>query len=364
MNQEKYRNMNIEERISGFESLGKYLKEYVTLQTENSTDNSLDESHFKQFDDSVKQAESENPWFTRENIIIALKNISDSIERKKIEQFAKRYEKDLWRYGKTRTIGVVMAGNIPLVGFHDFFCILLAGHRFLGKLSSEDSRLLPAIAEVLARISPGFVNLISFSDKRLEGFDSIIATGSNNTYRYFEYYFGKYPNILRKNRNGVAVLTGKESMEELSGLADDIFIFFGKGCRNVSKLYLPEGYDFQLFMEPFSRYGHLSDHNKYRNNYDYYRTIYIIDKTDYIDLGNLLLIESLNIPSRVSVVNFEYYNDPGVVKAILREKEEQVQCIVCQNEIVPAAIKPGKTQCPELWDYADGIDTMEFLLNL
>jgi hypothetical protein len=189
--------MKIEERISGFESLGKYLKEYVSLHTGNYITHSTVGSIFPDLENAVNQAEVENPWFTRENILIALKNISISLEKPKIEHFTQRYAERLFNLKASRTIGVVMAGNIPLVGFHDFLCILMAGQRFLGKLSTEDLHLLPSIADMLIRINPEFNDLISFTDERLSGFDSIIATGSNNTYRYFEYYFGKHPHILQ-----------------------------------------------------------------------------------------------------------------------------------------------------------------------
>jgi hypothetical protein len=356
--------MKIEERISGFESLGKYLKEYVSLHTGNYITHSTVGSIFPDLENAVNQAEVENPWFTRENILIALKNISISLEKPKIEHFTQRYAERLFNLKASRTIGVVMAGNIPLVGFHDFLCILMAGQRFLGKLSTEDLHLLPSIADMLIRINPEFNDLISFTDERLSGFDSIIATGSNNTYRYFEYYFGKHPHILRKNRNGVAILTGKETKEELSGLADDIFMFFGKGCRNISKIYLPKGYDFQLLQEPFARYSHFYNHHKYRNNYDYYKTIYIIDKIPFTDTGHLLLIENMRTSSPVSVINYEYYEDFLLFKDILFGMKDQVQCIICHDDKVFDSIKPGNAQCPELWDYADGVDTMEFLLNL
>jgi len=356
--------MQIEERISGFEFLGKYLKEYISLQTGNFISHSTEGSIFTNLENAVNQAETENPWFTRKNILTSLKNISTSLEIQNIEHFTQRYAKRLLNLKTPRTIGVIMAGNIPAVGFHDFFCILLAGHRFLGKLSSEDSRLLPAIADIIIRINPEFNNLISFTDQKFNEFDAIIATGSNNTYRYFEYYFGKYPHILRKNRNGIAILTGRETLEELSGLADDIFMFFGKGCRSISKLFLPQGYDFKLLLEPFSRYNHLFNHHKYRNNYDYYKTIYIIDKIPFIDMGHLLLIESMNTASPVSVVNYEYYDHLVLFKDILQGMKDQIQCIVCHDEMVFTSIKPGNAQCPELWDYADRVDTMEFLLNL
>jgi hypothetical protein len=356
--------MQIEDRISCFESLGKYLKEYVRLQDKNFVSQSTEDGRFSNLENAVKQAEIENPWFTKGNIIIAIKNISISLERPKIEHFTQRYAKRFFDKKKSRTIGVIMAGNIPVVGFHDFFCILMAGHRFLGKLSSGDSRLLPSIADILIGINPEFNNQILFSNERLRDFDAMIATGSNNTYRYFEYYFGKYPHILRKNRNGIALLTGRETREELSGLADDIFMFFGKGCRSISKLYLPKGYDFQRFLDPFARYNQIFNHHKYRNNYDYCKTIYILDKIPFIDMGYLLMIESMDTASPVSVVNYEYYDDLLLIKDDLQGMYDRIQCIVCHDENVSNAIKPGNAQCPELWDYADGVDTMEFLLNL
>ena len=356
--------MEIEDRISAFDSLSKYLKEYVSLQTGNFISHSTEETIFRNLDRAVRQAELENPWFTRENILLALKNISVSLEKPKIENFTSRYSERLLHSRTSLTIGVVMAGNIPVVGFHDFFCILLAGHRFLGKLSHEDCQLLPAIADILISINSEFNDLISFTDERLKDFDSIIATGSNNTYRYFEYYFGKYPHILRKNRNGVAILTGTETKEELSGLADDVFTFFGKGCRNISKLYLPKGFNFQLFQEPFSKYSHFFNHHKYRNNYDYYKAIYLMDKIPFIDMGHLLLIQNREAASPVSVLHYENYDNLSLLNDILAGMKEQIQCIVCHDVKVSSSIKPGNAQCPELWDYADGIDTMEFLLNL
>jgi Acyl-CoA reductase (LuxC) len=356
--------MNIKERISNFESLGIYLKKYVSLQNGNFLNHSSERSILKNLDSAVSQAEIENPWFTRENIMIALRNISISLERVRIEQFIHRYAEERINHQASQTIGVVMAGNIPVVGFHDFFCILMVGHHFLGKLSSEDSRLLPAIADILIGINPEFNSLISFSKDRITDFDAIIATGNNNTYRYFEYYFGKYPHILRKNHNGVAILTGMETKEELLGLADDIFIFFGKGCRSISKLYLPEGYNFQLLQEPFARYNHLFNHHKYRNNYDYYKILYLIDKIPLIDMGQVLLIESMNTASPVSVINYEFYNDLLKLKNKFTVTEEQIQCIVCHDPAVSGSVKPGNAQSPELWDYADRVDTMKFLLNL
>jgi hypothetical protein len=257
-----------------------------------------------------------------------------------------------------------MAGNIPLVGFHDFFCTLVTGHRFIGKLSSDDLHLLPALAEILCFIDPGFGDLISFTEDKLSGYNAVIATGSNNTNRYFEYYFGKYPHILRKSRNGLAIITGHETMDELNGLSDDIFIYFGRGCRSISKLYVPEQFDFNLFTEPFNKYNHLADHNKFINNYTYHKAIFLMDKTRFIDFGHLLLVESSELASPVSVVYYEYYKEIEDLRMSLTDLNDRIQCIVSSDETLSRSVRPGATQQPELLDYADGIDTMEFLLNL
>jgi hypothetical protein len=356
--------MKIEEKISAFISLGKYLKEYVNLKAEVKNKHLTEKTVFSVLENAVSNAEIENPWFTRENIFVALENISISLDKSKLDLFIQPYSEKLVNMKTPGRIGVVMAGNIPLVGFHDFLCVLLSGHRFLGKSSSQDSHLLPAIAELLIMINPDFGNLILFSEERLTGFDAIIASGSNNSYRYFEYYFGKYPHILRKNRNGVAILSGTETGDEMAGIADDIFIFFGRGCRSISKLYLPEHFDFELLAEPLKKYSHYIDYHKYGNNYNYYKAIYLLDKVPFIDIGHALLVENSEIASPVSVIYYEYYQDLPKLKDKLTAMEEQIQCIVCRDPKVSGSIKPGQSQHPELWDYADGIDTMEFLLNL
>jgi hypothetical protein len=356
--------MKIEERISSFETLGKYLKEYLNLEAEGKDEHLTDKTVFSILENAVSNAESKNPWFTRENILIALRNISVSLEKSKIELFIQPYSEKLVNLKTPATIGVVMAGNIPLVGFHDFFSVLLSGHCFLGKLSSEDANLIPAIADILFMINPEYRNLIAFSEEKITGFDAIIATGSNNSYRYFEYYFGKYPHILRKNRNGIAILTGSETIDEMAGLADDIFIFFGRGCRNISKLYLPEEFNFELLAKSFRKYDHYTNHHKFHNNYDYHKAIYLLDKIPFIDMGHSLLVENSEMASPVSVIYYEYYKDRFTLAAKLTEMKDQIQCIVCCDPEISGSIKPGQGQHPELWDYADGIDTMEFLLNL
>jgi hypothetical protein len=274
------------------------------------------------------------------------------------------YDSDIQLVNPKR-IAVIMAGNIPLVGFHDFLSVLLSGHYFIGKLSSEDKILLPAIAKVLCQIEPLFMPRIQFTESVLKDFDAIVATGSNNTARYFEYYFTKYPHIIRKNRNGVAVLTGDESDEVLERLGADICMYFGLGCRNVSKIFVPTGYDpKKLFkaIEPFVKV--LSDHHKYMNNYSYHSSIYLLNQTPYLDNGVMILTESERFSSPISVLFYEFYENSESLQKKLIDDLEMVQCIVNESFISEKTVTFGSTQSPGLSDYADGIDTMKFLTEL
>jgi hypothetical protein len=249
------------------------------------------------------------------------------------------------------------------VGFHDFLSVLISGHKVLAKLSSNDKQLLPYLTGQLLVIEPGFQEFISFTEEKLENFDAVIATGSNNTARYFDYYFGKYPNIIRKNRNSVAVLNGTESAEQLEALANDIFRFFGLGCRNVSKLFIPKDYNFDNFFKAMFTWKHVINDHKYINNYDYNKAVYLMSLLPVLDNEFLLLKEDSGYSSPISVVFYEYYEDTEILRQKLDENSESIQCVVADGGIV-AAIPFGKTQSPQLWDYADGVDTLDFLLKL
>ena len=262
------------------------------------------------------------------------------------------------------TVAVVMAGNVPAVGFHDFLSVLFAGHRFLGKLSSEDNKLMPAIAEVLIALEPVFADAIRFTGETIKGFDAVIATGSNNSSRYFEYYFGKYPHIIRKNRNGVAVLTGRENEEKLRKLSEDIFLYFGLGCRNVAFLYVPFDYDFSLLLKVLSERKELTDNNKYFNNYEYNKAIFLVNNTAHFDTGNLILTEQSQYGSPVSVLHYAYYRDAGSLRNELMLNRDKIQCVVADEGVWDGAVPFGKSQVPMLWEYADNTDTVEFLLSL
>lgn len=348
--------LSIEKRIAAFTGLGILLKscsDDSIISLKNQTGKLVG---------LIKDSHLENPWFTGENVRHALYSIGLSLEETKIRKWLRAY--DLENINTPKRVGVVMAGNIPLVGFHDFLCVLISGHRFIGKLSSDDNKLLPAIAEILVDIEPGFKDRIEFAGDKLQGFDAIIATGSNNTARYFEYYFGKYPHIIRKNRNGVAVFTGNETKAELTGFGKDLFLYFGMGCRSVAKVFVPKGYAFDKFFKAISGYRYVGDHNKYYNNYEYYRSIYLINQVSHFDNGFLLVKHDDSYSSPPSVLFYEEYEDISGLRNRLMVEKEQIQCIVGNTNEIENCITFGQAQNPDLWDYADGTDTMKFLINL
>jgi hypothetical protein len=303
-----------------------------------------------------------NAWFTPQSVSQAIEGISVILEENSLSKWFKQYH--IPDNSTLRRIGVVMAGNIPAVGFHDFLCVLISGNIFVGKLSEADRFLLPAIAKLLIAIDARFDSLINFTTERLIGFDSVIATGSANTSRYFEYYFGKYPHIIRSNRNSIAVLTGNETTEELELLGSDIFNYFGLGCRNVSMIFVPDNYNFGKFLEVLADKKELINHSKYFNNYEYNKAIMLINRVIHYDNGIVLLKEEDSINSPVSVLHYHFYKDESDVKQWIVTNSENIQCIVSGNENILKSIPFGKSQLPEVSDYADGIDTLKFLLSL
>jgi hypothetical protein len=304
-----------------------------------------------------------NPWFVADFVRTALDAVMhEMLDEEKLKQWLSRYELKAVK----KTVGLVMAGNVPLVGFHDFLCCYVAGCSMKVKLSGKDDELFPFIINMLAEIDPGLRDRYEAVEK-LQDFDCVIATGSDNTNRSFEYYFRNYPKILRKNRNSVAILTGEETAAELEKLADDIFLYFGFGCRNVSKLYVPAGYDFTTLFPYFEKYKWLHMHGKYMNNYDYNRTVLLLNKTAHLANEFVMLVENPAIASPISTVHFEYWKDIETLKVRLRENAAKIQCVVANKPEIwemPSVVRFGQSQHPELWDYADGVDTMEFLLGL
>ncbi|MGN6569220.1 MAG: acyl-CoA reductase [Flavipsychrobacter sp.] len=295
-----------------------------------------------------------NTWFTPTQIELATTNIATQfLQKDKLEAWVAQYKLPQTE----KLIGIVMAGNIPLVGFHDFLCGFVCGHKLLLKLSSKDSVLISHLIHKLSEWEPQVLEQVRVSEM-LKDCDAYIATGSNNTARYFEQYFAKYPHIIRKNRTSVALLTGRETEDELAKLADDVFTYFGLGCRNVTQICVPQGYDFTKLLEVFHRYDDYIQHSKYKNNYDYQLAVYLLNRVAYLTNGSILLVENALPFSAVSVLHYRYYdNKQELVKEL--ETSDDIQCIV-GNEFTPF----GAAQSPALSDYADGVDTMAFLCGL
>lgn len=303
-----------------------------------------------------ERAGYENGWFIPEFVNRAVDNITSAFLN---EELLTGWARDAGMDGRPpKTVGIIMAGNIPLVGFHDFLAVFVSGHRQVIKLSSKDQVLMQHLVEVLTGFDPGVSEWVKFADM-LKGCDAYIATGSNNTSRYFEYYFGKYPCIIRRNKTSVAVLTGRETGEELEKLADDIYLYFGLGCRNVTKIYVPEGYDFVPLLNAGKKYSPLADHHKYKNNYDYNLALHILNNKFYMTNGALLLVEETPVFSPVSQLNYEYYQANEQLQAKLEAVKEDIQCITGHGYI-----PFGGAQCPGLNDWADGVNTLEFLAGL
>ncbi|WP_420322463.1 acyl-CoA reductase [Flagellimonas sp.] len=342
-------------RLKAFVKLGNYLKEFC----ENH--NSDAEGRFSSFKDALIKAEQQNSWFTHENLLYTLAHWSALLTDDHLTEWLSKYTFN--QEAEPKTIGVVMAGNIPLVGFHDFVCILLSGNKVLAKTSSNDKVLLPFIADYLIQQEPELKNAIEFTDGKFDHFDAVIATGSNNTSRYFEYYFGKKPNIIRKNRNAVAILTGNESKEQLKALGEDIFRYWGLGCRNVSKIYVPKNYDFDQLFNALFDFKEIIHQTKYANNYDYNKAVYLMSEFKILDNGFLILKEDESFSSPIASLFYEFYDSEEVLKQELVKSEEDIQCIV-SHEMFDHEIAFGDTQKPKLDDYADGVDTLKFLSEL
>ncbi len=300
------------------------------------------------------KAIGKNAWFTEEHIDYAVKSIcNEFLEKEKLTNWVKNYSTTT----SPKTIGIVMAGNIPLVGFHDFLCLFLSGHKARIKLSSKDEELMKGIFNYMCDLYPAAKDQVVF-DERIAGCDAYIATGSNNTSRYFEQYFGNVPNIIRKNRTSVALLTGNESENDLEALADDIYMFYGLGCRNVTQVLVPKKYNFEPLVNACKRHNHYADLNKYKNNYDYHLALYLLNRVPYMSNDSLLLVENDMPFSAVSVLHYKYYEN--LEKEIERLKtDENIQAIV-GSDFIPF----GKSQSPQLNSYADGVDTMAFLSSL
>ena len=350
--------MLLENRINAFVEFGKFLNQFSRNKIEKQEAILYNDLFFDAFQMQLKRAKNYNGWFTEENILHAFESWSKELNHKNLTNWTSTYNFN----NNSKNVAVIMAGNIPLVGFHDFLSVLISGHTVRVKQSSNDKHFLPLIAKYLEHVEPQFKDKISFVEDRLTNFDATIATGSNNTARYFEYYFGKYPNIIRKNRNSVAVVTGNESNEELCALGEDVFRYFGSGCRSVSKLFVPKGYDFdQLFQAVYS-YKDIINYKKYQNNYDYNKAVYLMSEFKLLENGFLMLKEDASYSSPIASLFYEYYDDLNTLKEKLKLDADAIQCVV--SNAIDNAVPFGKTQEPRLTDYADGVDTLAFLSSL
>ncbi len=305
----------------------------------------------------VDSVHSENGWFTRDSVIFVYRAWVNALEKGKVEKWLSNYS--LERNDNSK-VGVIMAGNLPMVGLHDALSVIVSGNVLHAKLSSKDRSLMMLILNVIQKLipNPEQVQIV----EQLKDVESLIATGSDNSARYFDYYFKDKKRVIRKNRTSIAVLEGNESEEELKGLSHDIFRHFGLGCRNVTKLYLPKGYDLDHVFKALFHYQEIANHNKYANNYDYNKAVYLLNKIKLIENGFLLMKEDEGIHSPVGALFYEFYETLDDVKRIIENRKDELQCVVSKAAL-PQRVSFGMAQSPELWDYADGIDTIDFLLN-
>lgn len=348
--------MTIQQRSAAFITLGKQLN-LSNLPNHNELNPFADQLLTLQ-----QTLKNSNGWFTPESVSTALKGISEMLSEDSITSWLKNYHFPTQE--PLKNIGVIMAGNIPGVGFHDAMCILLSGNRLLAKLSSQDDVLIPHLLKMLCDIEPEFNNRIEIISEQLRNIDAIIATGSSNSSRYFDYYFAKYPNIIRKNRNSIAVLTGAETPEELDNLCLDVFTYFGLGCRNVSKLMVPKDYNYSPFFERAEAFSSIKNESKYFNNYEYSKSIFLINGVPHLDNGFLIIKEDPSLHSPIGVLHSETYQNLEEVKMKLLSAADQLQCVIASSLSEMGGLPFGKSQFPGAGDYADGVDTMAFLLEL
>ncbi|MDX2361353.1 MAG: acyl-CoA reductase [Crocinitomicaceae bacterium] len=347
--------MNQEYTIKGFVQLGKLMLALGKDEEWKDFSIGVTQDEYLQLNTIINRQVSHNGWFTKENVRKSLKALGEWLTEDSLTEWSKQYA-----FTSTpKKVGLIMAGNIPLVGFHDFLCVIISGNTAVCKLSSDDKTLLPALAAHLVEFAPELKERIVFSAGKIGELDAVIATGSDNSLKYFEEYFGKYPHIFRKNRSSVAILTGNEPKEELEQLGEDIFAYFGLGCRNVSHLLLPEGFEMPRFFEGVYSHHEVIHNNKYGNNYDYNKTVYLMNQLPLLDNNFMLLRESEELFSPLAMVHYQYYSTQEEIDQFLEQNKDNLQAIVGQNYI-----PFGQAQCPNLDDYADGVNVMAWLTEI
>jgi len=352
--------MQLQQRINAFIKLGDFLGQFSNEVIKKDNNIEHNDLFFDGFKHQLKLAEEHNGWFTSENIKFALKGWTESLTEANITKWLKTYNIN---QTTPKQVAIIMAGNIPLVGFHDFLSVLVTGHNVLVKQSSNDKHLLPYLAKYLEFVEPDFKGKIIFTEEKMKNFDAVIATGSNNTARYFEYYFKDKPSIIRNNRNSVAVLTGLETHEDLKKLSEDIFRYYGLGCRNVSKLFVPKNYNFDAFFEGIYHWHPIIEKAKYANNYDYNKAVYLMSEFDMLENGFFMIKEDKSFASPIATMFYEYYKDIENVKQKIEAEKNNIQCVVSKG-FTKNEVPFGVTQKPKLWDYADDVDSIKFLLSI
>ena len=352
--------MKLQQKVNALSQLGDYLKDFIDGK-QGLSSNDLFLQFYDKTNHAIAYAERKNPWFTPQNILHALNYWANELNVININSWLAKYQ--ISENNTPKKVGVIMAGNIPMVGFHDLLCVFLSGHQFNGKPASDDQILIPHFVEILASIAPEVKEELLFSEQFLKNMDAYIGTGSNNSARYFEYYFRNKPHVIRSNRNGIAVLTGEETKADFEKLGEDIFRYFGLGCRNVSKLFVPHGYNFNAFFEGIYPFFEMVNHNKYGNNYEYNRTVYLMGNEKLLDNNFLILKEDKGLSSPIAVLFYEYYTDLNELNKHLLENENSLQCVISNHQQLAKALPFGKSQKPALHEYADGFDTMRFLLD-
>ena len=355
--------MNLSSRIEAFENLGFAIE--TSLKNIEKGKYSAKDSYNVDVEHYLVQATLENSWFIPLFVKTALSQIVQILHRNTLIAWLSEYDPDLLNREAPKTVSIIMAGNLPLVGFHDLIAVLISGHRAQVKLSQKDSQLPRMVIELLIAIEPRFAKYIEPVDEKVVGFDAVIATGSNNTRRYFEYYFKNVPSIIRGHKNSPAIIMGNESESRFKALADDLFLYFGMGCRSVSKMYLPFGFSPEKLFPYFENYHSiLYQHHKYMNNYLYQKSIMMVNKTPFLDNGFMMMTKNEQIASPISVIHYQYYSSmTGLIEEI-KQNETTVQCVVTDNDFIANSVKFGESQKPTLLDYADGIDVIDFLLSL
>ena len=348
---------SLEYRIRAIDQWGRIFGALGTSSAWPGYESGVTAEEYEELNRMIESHVHHNGWFTENNIRRALFAWSEELTVIRMGQWLERYT--LNDTASIKKVGVICAGNLPLVGLHDVLSVILSGHVAFVKLSTDDNLLMPALFKILIRLDESVENQLVFADGLMKDMEAVIATGSNNTSRYFEQYFGHLPHIIRKSRSSVAILNGNETEEELKSLGRDVFAYFGLGCRNVSKVFVPKGYQIDRIFKAFYDYNAIINHHKYANNYDYNKAVWLLNSEQLLDNGFLLLKEDSSLASPTGSLYFEYYEDEFELRKNLEERQAEIQCIV-SNADIPF----GGSQRPALWDYADGVDTLAFLQSL